>query len=238
MAALSGQRAAFVGVTSQHAEALIRTLRAADADVVVIDRAENAAGATLVCDMSETGIAEALRLIGPIDILVVTPPAVLESPGGDAATLSAALATALEPAFLWTKAVATAMRERKSGVIVHLTGPSGLGGWPGWEVAGTTFAAIHNFVQSFATDVAPAGVRVNALVPGITKRQAEAIASTRTMPIADVASRIPLHGFLPDDALSNALLYLVHPSSSYVSGEILTVDGGWAMWGRLNAVAS
>ncbi len=238
MESLSGQRAVVVGTASQHAAGLLRTLREAGADLTVVDRSP-AAGVTVVCDMTETGIAAAMQTLGAIDILVTTPPSLVEAPTDtDAATLSAAVATVLEPAFLWTAAVAASMRVRGSGVIVHVTGPSGLGGWRGWAAAGMAFAAIHNLVESFAIDVAASGVRVNALVPGVTQRQAERIAADLRQPLDFVTRRIPLGAVLPDEALCNALLYIVHQSSSYVSGEILTVDGGWSMWGRLHAVAS
>jgi NAD(P)-dependent dehydrogenase (short-subunit alcohol dehydrogenase family) len=81
-------------------------------------------------------------------------------------------------------------------------------------------------------------VRINALVPGVTEGQAGRLAAARDRSLDDVRHRVPAGKFLPDDALGNALLYLVHPSSSYVSGEVLVVDGGWSMWGRLHAVAS
>jgi NAD(P)-dependent dehydrogenase (short-subunit alcohol dehydrogenase family) len=245
MAPLSGKRAVVVGMASRHAPAVVRTLRDAGAEVVVVDRpGVSAPGESiLACDMSEAGIAdvvEALERDGrAIDILVTTPPPLAEAPTAtDAATLDAVLASGLRAPFLWSAAVIRPMQARRSGVVVHVTGPSGLGGWRGWQAAGAVFAGVHNLVQSAALDTASSGVRVNALVPGVTADQAALIAGGLEQPVGTVVDRIPLGSFLPEDALGKALLYLVHPSSSYVSGSTLVVDGGWTVWGRLRAVAS
>ncbi len=130
------------------------------------------------------------------------------------------------------------MRERGTGVIVHLTGLSGLGGWRGWLAGATAFSGIHGLVKTFALELAPHGVRVNALVPGVTAAQGAVVADASGQSIDAVRARIPLGSWMSEQDLGNALIYLVHPSSSYVTGEILAVDGGWDMWGRLHAVAA
>lgn len=247
MAALSGQRGLLVGATSLHAPGLAQALRAAGADLTVAGPTPAAlsqyAAPTLACGTNARDIAEAIATLErdgrAIDFLVIAPAPILEAPtGADPSALTAAFATVVETASSWTSAMLPLMSARGAGVIVHVTGPSGLGGWPGWEAAGAAFAAVHNLVQSVAVGTAVAKVRVNALVPGLTEAQAQRVAAVIGQPLDTVRRRIPAGTFLPERALGDALLYLLHPSSSYVSGEILTVDGGWSMWGRLHAVAS
>ena len=103
--------------------------------------------------------------------------------------------------------------------------------------AGAGFAAIHNLVASTAVDCARDGVRINALVAGVTADLAAAIAMERGITRDAVRARIPDGRFIDAEALGNALLYLVHDSASYVTGETLIVDGGWDVWGRLHAAA-
>lgn len=212
MAALAGQRAVVVGPGRVHAAGLAKALAAAGADVAEVADPDGFDG---------------------IDILVLCPSRETEAPGGslDAALREVALAGR------WTADAAGAMRRRRRGVIVHVTGLAGLGGWPGWEAAGLGFAAIHNLVASTAVKVAADGVRVNALVAGVTADLAAAIAADRGITLEAVRARIPDGRFVDAAALGNALLYLVHDSASYVTGETLTVDGGWDVWGRLHAAA-
>lgn len=252
MKSLSGKRAVVAGIAGAHAGAIVRALRNAGAVVAAFDRSQEALRSlsdasdtvlSLVCDMTEAGIAQALAGLEErghvVDILVTCPPPLVEDrKAAEAAGLRDVLASTVEVAFLWTVAAAALMRQRRSGAIVHVTGLGGLGGWPGWEAAGVAFAGLHNMVQSFAVDLARDTVRVNALVPGVTEAQARQIATASGKSSDAVRARIPMGTFMPEDALGNALVYLVHPSSSYVTGDALTVDGGWNIWGRLHAVAT
>lgn len=124
------------------------------------------------------------------------------------------------------------------GAIAVLAGPVGLGAWPGWVRAGAATAACLNIVQAEAVALAPLGLRINALVPGVTEALAARIADQAKARVADVRARIPTRQFMTDTALEDALLFLLHPSSSFISGEVLPLDGGWNAWGRLDAVAA
>ena len=249
MQSLSGKRAVVVGVAGAYAAATVRALQAQGAAVAIVDSSEKAlrelagraaAEISLTCDGSEAGVAGAIAELDHrshgIDILVTCPPPLTETSGPVDVRLTHT--TTLEPAFLWTVAAAKFMRPRHAGVIVHVTGLSGLGGWRGWDATGAAFAAIHNMTRSFALDLAADGLRVNVLVPGVSEALAEHIARSSGQSLEAVRTRIPLGRFMSDEAFGNALVYLVHSSSSYVTGEMLTVDGGWDTWGRLHAVAS
>lgn len=210
MGSLSGKRAVFT--EGAHAADLAAALRAYGADV----------------SMSAT--PDTLDA----DIVVICPSLAMQTPSDDFDASLASVAAAQR----WTAAAATSMSARGQGVIVHVTGLSGLGGWPGWQAAGAAFAAIHNLVRSHAVALAPRGIRINALVPGVSAELAATIAAAQELSLATVRARIPAGSFMTAEALGNALIYLAHDSASYVTGEILTVDGGWDVWGRLHTVAA
>ncbi|HVZ13610.1 MAG TPA: SDR family oxidoreductase [Bauldia sp.] len=248
MASLSGRRAVVAGASGRYGPAVVRRLAATGAEVIAADR--NVDGIrdlpsgvrALPCDMSEDAVTDAVSALEgegrPIDIVVTCPPVLTAVEAPTAADLRTAFALAVEPVLSWTTAATNVMAARRGGAIVHVTGLSGLGGWRGAASAGAAFAAIHNLVQNFALAFAASEVRVNALVPGVDAGEARAIAATAGRAEQEIVSRIPLGLTMPEAALTDALLYLAHPGSTYVSGQVLAVDGGWSTWGRLHAVAS
>ena len=248
MASLSGRRAVVVNVSGRYGAATVQALAAQGGEVIAADR--NPAGLrglpsgirALSCDMSEGAVADAVTTLEgegrPIDIVVTCPPPLPDVATPSAAALRDAFALAVEPVLAWTAAAAKAMAPRRAGAIVHVTGLAGLGGFRGRVAPGAAFAAIHNLVQNSALELAPSEVRVNALVPGVDAAESRAIAAIAGRPERDVVARIPLGLTMPETAFADALLYLVHPGSTYVSGQVLAVDGGWSTWGRLHAVAT
>ena len=216
MPSLAGQHALIIGDGHPHANMFHATLIANGATVALV-----AADATPSIALD-------------VDILVICAPAIAAG-----VSVTGAVSEVVGPAESWASRFAASRQSSGgSGVIVHVTGLAGLGCWPGWEAASVAYGALHSLVRSTAVALAPYGIRVNALVPGVDERLAREIAVATGLPLDDVRMRIPVQRFMPERALANALLYLVHESASYVSGEMLVVDGGWDIWGRLSAVAT
>ncbi|MFN8379676.1 MAG: SDR family oxidoreductase [Anaerolineae bacterium] len=257
MHVLDGRTAVFSGLSSEFAGPLIMALASQGARLVLVDRESelieqqvsvaraHAASVTgLVCKLSEGAIQALNRQIadevGPVDVLVTCPPDRLyyPSPNPVYPEFRDWISDALDHAFLWSMAALPSMRTRRSGVIVHVTGLCGMGGWRDWAPAGAAFAGIHNLIQTLALEYAEDGVRINGLVPGVTETLAFRIADTLPAEKRDALHRrVPMSRWLTHGDLAHALLYLVQPSSSYVTGERLVVDGGWDSWGRLYAAA-
>jgi len=214
MRALHGKRAMVAGSDGAYADVVAARLRR--------EGAATAESAQEIPQLAET------------DIVVICPPHAAFAPGTSAAVLTETILHARR----WTEAAAAAMTVRGSGTIVHVTGLPGLGGWRGWHSSGAAFAAIHGLVKSFALELAPHGVRINALVTGVTLELAETIAGHAGLSEDAVRVRIPAGRYLTDDDIGNALVYLVHDSASYITGETLVIDGGWDTWGRLHAAAA
>ncbi len=121
--------------------------------------------------------------------------------------------------------------------IINVTGLSGLGGWPGWLADSVALGGVHNLTHTLAAEWSRYGLRVNCLVPGVTEEMVPYL--LKTPEAADreaVLRRIPAGRLATADDLGKALIYLVRPSASFISGEMLRVDGAWDVWGRYYAV--
>jgi NAD(P)-dependent dehydrogenase (short-subunit alcohol dehydrogenase family) len=85
-------------------------------------------------------------------------------------------------------------------------------------------AAVVGFTRWLATHWAKQGIRVNCLVPGGVSSGQNSLFSER------YAERVPLGRMARADEMVPALLYLASDASSYVTGQVLAVDGGWTAW--------
>ena len=98
---------------------------------------------------------------------------------------------------------------------------------PGQLVSSMTKAGIVNMTEGFAKELAPLGVRVNAVLPGLTDTKF-ASALTGNPKILEMMLRlIPLGRVARPDEIAPAVLFLASPASSYLTGAALPVDGGW-----------
>ncbi|MGO8693700.1 MAG: 3-oxoacyl-[acyl-carrier-protein] reductase [Rectinemataceae bacterium] len=137
------------------------------------------------------------------------------------------IVTNLTSAFLVSRVAARHMIKRHTGCIVNVSSVVGITGNGGQTNYSASKAGIIGFTKSLAREVASRGVRVNAIAPGF-------IDTSMTEKIPEEAkeklkSTIPLGRTGKPEEVAAAALYLSSNLSSYVTGEILKVDGGMAM---------
>lgn len=119
------------------------------------------------------------------------------------------------------------MRERKRGAIVNVASVNGVRPMEGQAVYSMTKAAIVNMTQGLAKEWGRFGIRVNALLPGITETKFAAALHEDPRTRASVERVLPLGRIAQPDEMAGAVVYLVSDAASYTTGSSIIVDGGW-----------
>lgn len=137
------------------------------------------------------------------------------------------LDTNLKGAFLFTKALARSFIKQRSGRIINVSSVVGLIGNAGQCNYAASKAGLIGFTKSVAREVASRGITVNALAPGFV--ETDMTAALKEDRRGELLKQIPLGCLGQPDDIAAAALYLASPAARYVTGQVLTVDGGMAM---------
>ena len=187
----------------------------------------------LHCDVSDSkavagAIAEIERRFGRLDALVnnagvaVFAP-LLETSDED---WKRVLEVNLTGPFLCTKAAAPLMREHGGGAIVNITSISAVRASTLRSAYGTSKAGLAHLTKQLAVELASLGIRVNAVAPGpVETAMAKAVHTPEIR--ADYHDAIPLNRYGLEEELAEAIFFLCSDRSSYITGQVLAVDGGF-----------
>lgn len=137
------------------------------------------------------------------------------------------LTTNLKGAFLFGKAVARPMMKQRGGSIVQISSIIGLIGNAGQCNYAASKAGLIALTQSMAKELASRNIRVNAVAPGFIVSQ-----MTNALPEAlrtKMLGEIPLGRFGAGEDIANAVVFLASEDASYVTGQVLSVNGGMTM---------
>jgi 3-oxoacyl-[acyl-carrier protein] reductase len=135
----------------------------------------------------------------------------------------------LKSAILCSQAVAPAMIGRKSGAIVNIVSIAGRnGGGPGAGLYASAKAGLIAFTKSLAKEMAPHGVRVNAVSPGVIDTPFHEVFSTPQM-LANFVKGIPLGRVGTSMECARVIAFLASDAATYVIGETVEVNGGQLM---------
>jgi 3-oxoacyl-[acyl-carrier protein] reductase len=137
------------------------------------------------------------------------------------------LNTNLKGAFLFTKALARSFIKQRSGRIINVASVIGLIGNAGQCNYAASKAALIGFTKAFAKEVASRSITVNAIAPGFIDTDMTAVLSAELR--ERLLKDIPLNCFGQPEDIANAALFLASPAARYVTGQVLTVDGGMVM---------
>lgn len=124
-----------------------------------------------------------------------------------------------------TKAVLPHMIHNKSGSVVNVSSVWGITGGSCEVVYSTSKAAITGFTKSLAKEVAPSGIRVNAVAPGIINTDMNSHLGENE--IKDIEKEIPLGRMGKPEEIASLIAFLCLEESKYITGEIIKTDGGW-----------
>ena len=245
---LSGRIAFVTGASRGIGEAGARLLAAHGAHVIVSSRKSDACEAVarsirdaggsaevLACHIGEIDQVEAAwRAIeerhGRIDVLVNNAAAnpyfgpIVDT---DAAAFQKTVDVNIRGYFFMSTHAARLMARAGGGSIINVASVNGVvpGDWQG--IYSISKAAILAMTKAFAKECAPQGIRVNALLPGLTDTKF-AGALTRDPAILERALlHVPMNRVAEPVEMAGALLFLASPASSYTTGTWLNVDGGY-----------
>ncbi len=134
------------------------------------------------------------------------------------------ISTNLRSVFLFTRAASLVMMRRRSGRIINISSVSGIMGNPGQSNYSASKAGIIGLTRSVARELGSRKVTVNAICPGfIATEMTDALGPA----IQDeVKKRVPARRLGKAEEIADAVLYLASDSAAYVTGQILTLDGG------------
>ncbi len=125
--------------------------------------------------------------------------------------------------FNCTRAVVDGMKERHSGVILNTSSMVSKYAQPGGVAYPTSKFAVNGMTLSLARELGPDGIRVNAVAPGITRT--DMVAALPESMIAPLVAQIPLRRVGEPEDVANAFVFLASDKASYISGQVLGVDG-------------
>lgn len=247
MGVLDGQIAVVTGAGRGLGNAIALQFAAAGADVVCVSRsAENAEKATQsvkalgrnawpialdIADASavQSGVQTILETIEQVDVLVnnagVTRDGLLMRMSEE--DWDAVLDTNLKGAFLLIQAFARLFMKQRKGRIINIGSVVGLTGNAGQTNYAASKAGLVGMTKSVARELATRGVTANVIAPGFI--QTNMTAKLNEKQRAAILAGIPM-GFMgkPED-VAQAALFLAGPGGRYITGQVLTVDGGLGM---------
>tara|TARA_B100000482_G_C12586953_1_gene290052 strand:- start:200 stop:943 length:744 start_codon:yes stop_codon:yes gene_type:complete len=185
-------------------------------------------------DVSETSAVESsakniLEATGKVDILVnnagVTRDNLLMRMSEE--EWDTVLNTNLKGAFNFTKAFTRPFMKQRSGRIINIASVIGLIGNAGQSNYAASKAALIGFTKSVAKELAPRGVTANAIAPGFIETDMTAVLDEKVR--GSIIDRIPMNRFGSPEDIANTAIFLALESTNYMTGQVLTIDGGMVM---------
>lgn len=174
-------------------------------------------------------VAKAEALFGPITILVNNAGIHLKKPALETSDeeLLSVLKTHVLGSHALTRVVLPGMLRRKHGSILFVASMAALFGIPNVMAYAAAKSAYLGMVRSLATEVSPAGVRVNAIAPGwIDTEMSRKAMGNDPKRRRRILTRTPLGRFGEPDDVGTAAVFLCSPAAKFVTGAVLPVDGG------------
>ena len=137
--------------------------------------------------------------------------------------------TNLTGTFNFCQAATRSMMSARSGRIVNLSSVAACVGNPGQSNYAASKGGVEGFTRCFAAEIARRGVTVNAVAPGFI--ETDMTEAVRNAAGDQIKKRIPCRRLGQPEDIANAVLFLCSDEASYITGQVITVDGGLTLGG-------
>jgi 3-oxoacyl-[acyl-carrier protein] reductase len=166
---------------------------------------------------------------GRIDVLVNNAGTIRDNPlvAFEDEDVDAVIDTNVKGVFNITRAVAPYMISKRAGRIVNISSVAGDKGGRGQTNYAASKGAINAFTRALAVELAPRRINVNAVAPGVI--ETEMSADVRELAGDEVKSRILQRRYGKPEEIAHAVWFLASAYANYVTGQVLSVDGGFKM---------
>lgn len=209
--------------SKERAEQVVEEIKALGADGVAYQC--NVADTAAAADM----IKEVIKTYGKLDILVnnagITRDNLIMKMSEE--DFDAVIDANLKGCFNTIKAVSRQMLKQRAGRIINITSVSGILGNAGQANYAASKAGIIGLTKTMARELASRGITVNAVAPGFVDTDMTQVLPENVREAA--TAQIPLGRFGKPEDIANMVAYLASEKASYITGQIISVDGGMAI---------
>jgi NAD(P)-dependent dehydrogenase (short-subunit alcohol dehydrogenase family) len=244
---LTGKKAFVTGASRGIGRVIAVALAAAGADVALAARSQDGLAET-ARQVTELGrkafvfpldvtrqddvtatVQEAIRLLGQLDIVVnnaggmnfMVPFLDMRVSGWEKI-----MRLNLDSTIYVCQAVGAHLRERGRGSVINVASVAGMSATPGLMPYGASKAAVISVTKTLAVEWAPSGIRVNALCPGWTATDLNELLRSAPDGGQSVIASVPMGRWGRPEEMAGPAVFLASDASSYMTGQVLVVDGG------------
>ena len=175
------------------------------------------------------GVEEVLAKFGRIDVLVnnagITRDGLFMRMSAE--NWDAVINTNLSSAFYVSQPVVKVMMKQRSGAIVNMSSVVGVSGNAGQANYCAAKAGVIGLTKSAAKELASRGITVNAVAPGFIKTEMTEVLKDEIK--NSILEHIPMKAFGETEDIANAVAFLASEEARYITGQVISVDGGMAM---------